>query len=138
MEKEVIEPSNAVKLARNTTESPYQRDPALTQNPLPPNKEHNVKVQQAFKHIYPEQKNPKLMTAKNDALNNVIKEEMSRIIDNKETFYDLLNKKVTPEYKFVPEAALYQQQSNLFLNEGQSAYEKKLMSRQQEIVAKRM
>jgi len=78
------------------------------------------------------------MTAKNDALNNVIKEEMSRIIDNKETFYDLLNKKVTPEYKFVPEAALYQQQSNLFLNEGQSAYEKKLMSRQQEIVAKRM
>jgi len=35
------------------------------------------------------------MTAKNDALNNVIKEEMSLIIDNKEDFYELLNSRVT-------------------------------------------
>lgn len=106
MEKEANEPDNTIKLKRDST-GPYQKDPNLTNNPLPPNVDHNVKVKQAFSHIYPEQKNPKLMTAKNDALNNVIKEEMSLIIDNKEDFYELLNSRVTQQYKIVPEATLH-------------------------------
>lgn len=66
--------------------------------------EHNAKVRDLFEqsYPYPEMKNSKLIEAKNDALNNTIKQEMSKIIEDKEEFYDLLNKRVTGTYKVVP------------------------------------
>ena len=45
------------------------------------------------------------MEAKNDALNSTIKNEMNNIIDNKEEFYDLLNKRVTNDYRVIPGAS---------------------------------
>lgn len=32
-------------------------------------------------------------------LNNNVKQELAKIIDNKEEFYELLNNKVQPEYR---------------------------------------
>ena len=50
-------------------------------------KQHNDDVREKVASM----KNPKLMDAK---LNNNIKKELAKIIDNKEEFYELLNNKV--------------------------------------------
>lgn len=50
-------------------------------------KEHNEKFREEISTM----KNPKIMDAK---LNNNIKTELAKIIDNKEEFYELLNNKV--------------------------------------------
>jgi len=72
---------------------------------------------------------------------------MSRILDNKEDFYELLNSRVTNEYKIMTDLnapkhhlVVKPQQGTLVLNDDsqQQNYEQRLMNKQQEIVKKRM
>ena len=95
-------PDHSNKMKRQTSGA-YKKDPYTR---LAPDAaaHHNQKVRELFeqKYPFPEGKNSKLMEAKTDALNNVIKEEMSNIIDNKADFYDTLSKRVTSDYRVVP------------------------------------
>lgn len=101
MDVEAREPDNGVKMKRNS-QAPYKRD-GYIENVQTGISEQNQNMRENFSYEKADQRN--MAGAKNDILNTVVKSEMDRLMDNKEGFYELLNTRVTQEFKILPTAA---------------------------------
>jgi hypothetical protein len=104
----------------------------------------------AQKYPHGEGKNEQYME-KNDNLTHTIKQEMGKIIDNTEEFYDLLNKRVTGPYRVVPGPATNVASKahqtiaspplklpSLPTQDLNKQYEESMLTKQQEIVKSRL
>lgn len=80
---------------------------------------------------------------KNERLSQNVAQELSKIIGNKEEFYELLNNKVTPEYK-VPDFQAHQDQQEqqnrniMAKKQAQETYDEHIRRKQAEIVNRRL